>query len=85
MRRQFLALTAVCSLGGFALATPDPAGTPGTRAEVVRVVTAMICEEDRDGRPVTFVCRGGFPEGMEHLLRRMLSPLPGTLEVPVAL
>ena len=85
MRRQFLALTAVCSLGGFALASPDHTGTPEMRAEVAGVATAVICEENRDGRPVSFVCRGGFAEGMEDLLRRLLSPLPGTFEVPVAL
>lgn len=85
MRKQLLAVTAACSLGGFALANPDQTGAPERQAEVAKVVTAVICEEYRDGRPVSYVCQGGFAEGMEDFLRRLISPLPGTFEVPAAL
>lgn len=86
MRRQFMALTAACSLGGFALASPDRTGTPEMRAEVANMVIAVICEEQQaDGRRVQYVCQGGFAEGMEDFMRRLVSPLPGTVEAPVAL
>ena len=85
MRKQFLALTAACSLGGFVLANPDQTGAPERQAEVANVVTAVICEEYRDGQMVSFVCQGGFADGMEDFLRRLISPLPGTFEAPAAL
>ena len=85
MRRQFLALTAACSLGGFVLANPDRTGAPEMRPEVANVVTAVICEDVQDGRVVTYVCQGGFADGMEDFLRRLASPLPVPFGVPVVL
>ena len=72
MKKQYLAMAAVFGLGMFALANPGETGTPEPQAEVVRVVTDHFCEEYQDGRMVEFVCRGGFTDAIEDILKPVL-------------